>query len=141
MNITPKQMDKMALLKIDLERAEEANPTRQALMNLWDNQCRDLCTADPENEKYLINNIDSWTERWKARIDAGYPDSLEDGQILEKGINEAGALSSWIAAGTSYSNHGILTLPFYIFYSMFGFQRVRTPSTTLPYFLAKFSVI
>jgi pyruvate dehydrogenase E1 component len=47
-----------------------------------------------------------------------------DGQILEEGINEAGALSSWIAAGTSYSNHGISTLPFYIFYSMFGFQRV-----------------
>jgi pyruvate dehydrogenase E1 component len=48
----------------------------------------------------------------------------QDGQILEEGINEAGALSSWIAAGTSYSNHGIMTLPFYIFYSMFGFQRV-----------------
>jgi pyruvate dehydrogenase E1 component len=47
-----------------------------------------------------------------------------DGQILEEGINEAGALSSWIAAGTSYSNHSISTLPFYIFYSMFGFQRV-----------------
>jgi pyruvate dehydrogenase E1 component len=47
-----------------------------------------------------------------------------DGQILEEGINEAGALSSWIAAGTSYSAHGIATLPFYIFYSIFGFQRV-----------------
>lgn len=47
-----------------------------------------------------------------------------DGQILEEGINEAGALASWIAAGTSYSNYGISTLPFYIFYSMFGFQRV-----------------
>ena len=47
-----------------------------------------------------------------------------DGQILEEGINEAGALSSWIAAGTSYSNHGYPMIPFYIFYSMFGFQRV-----------------
>ena len=47
-----------------------------------------------------------------------------DGQILEEGINEAGALASWTAAGTSYSNHGISTLPFYIFYSIFGFQRV-----------------
>jgi pyruvate dehydrogenase E1 component len=47
-----------------------------------------------------------------------------DGQILEEGINESGALSSWIAAGTSYSNHGIATLPFYIFHSIFGFQRV-----------------
>jgi len=47
-----------------------------------------------------------------------------DGQILEEGINEAGALSSWIAAATSYSVHGLTMLPFYIFYSMFGFQRV-----------------
>ncbi len=46
------------------------------------------------------------------------------GQILEEGINEAGAISSWIAAGTAYSNHGIPMIPFYIFYSMFGFQRV-----------------
>ena len=46
------------------------------------------------------------------------------GQILEEGINEAGALCSWIAAGTAYSNHGLNTIPFYIFYSMFGFQRV-----------------
>ncbi|MCI0653149.1 MAG: pyruvate dehydrogenase (acetyl-transferring), homodimeric type, partial [Methylococcaceae bacterium] len=46
------------------------------------------------------------------------------GQILEEGITEAGALSSWMAAGTSYSNHGAQMIPFYIFYSMFGFQRV-----------------
>jgi pyruvate dehydrogenase E1 component len=46
------------------------------------------------------------------------------GQILQEGITEAGAISSWIAAGTSYSTHGVQTLPFYIFYSMFGFQRV-----------------
>jgi pyruvate dehydrogenase E1 component len=46
------------------------------------------------------------------------------GQILEEGISEAGAISSWIAAGTSYSNHGIQMIPFYIYYSMFGFQRV-----------------
>ena len=48
----------------------------------------------------------------------------KDGQLLEEGINEAGALSSWVAAATSYSNHNFPTLPFYIFYSMFGFQRV-----------------
>jgi len=48
----------------------------------------------------------------------------QDGQILEEGINEAGALSSWVAAATSYSVHGIAMLPFYIYYSMFGFQRV-----------------
>jgi pyruvate dehydrogenase E1 component len=46
------------------------------------------------------------------------------GQILEEGISEVGALSSWIAAATSYAHHGVPMLPFYIFYSMFGFQRV-----------------
>jgi pyruvate dehydrogenase E1 component len=46
------------------------------------------------------------------------------GQILQEGINEPGAFSSWIAAATSYSNHGISMVPFYIYYSMFGFQRV-----------------
>jgi pyruvate dehydrogenase E1 component len=46
------------------------------------------------------------------------------GQILQEGINEAGAMSSWIAAGTAYSNHGVNMVPFYIYYSMFGFQRI-----------------
>jgi pyruvate dehydrogenase E1 component len=46
------------------------------------------------------------------------------GQMIEEGINEAGSLCSWMAAGTAYSNHGINMVPFYIFYSMFGFQRV-----------------
>src|ERR1700730_14982545 len=46
------------------------------------------------------------------------------GQILQEGINEAGAMCSFIAAGTSYSAHGVQTLPFFIFYSMFGFQRI-----------------
>ena len=46
------------------------------------------------------------------------------GQILEEGINEAGSLCSWMAAGTAYSNHGVNMVPFYVFYSMFGFQRV-----------------
>jgi len=46
------------------------------------------------------------------------------GQILEEGINEAGAMSSWIAAGSAYSAHGVSMIPFYIFYSMFGFQRI-----------------
>jgi len=48
----------------------------------------------------------------------------QEGQILQEGINEAGAMSSWIAAGTAYANHGFQLIPFYIFYSMFGFQRV-----------------
>ena len=53
-----------------------------------------------------------------------YYREARDGQILEEGINEAGATSSWIAAGTAYTNHGVQMIPFYIFYSMFGFQRV-----------------
>ncbi len=48
----------------------------------------------------------------------------KQGQVLEEGINEAGAMSSWIAAATSYSTHNLPMLPFYIFYSMFGFQRI-----------------
>ncbi|MGE3849322.1 MAG: pyruvate dehydrogenase (acetyl-transferring), homodimeric type [Gammaproteobacteria bacterium] len=46
------------------------------------------------------------------------------GQILEEGITEPGAMSSWIAAATAYSNHGLTMIPFYIYYSMFGFQRI-----------------
>ncbi len=52
-----------------------------------------------------------------------YREALE-GQILEEGISEAGAIASWTAAATSYSVHGLAMLPFYIYYSMFGFQRV-----------------
>ncbi|MFO1418524.1 MAG: pyruvate dehydrogenase (acetyl-transferring), homodimeric type [Methylotetracoccus sp.] len=48
----------------------------------------------------------------------------KSGQILEEGINEAGAVCSWIAAGTAYANHGVQMIPFYIYYSMFGYQRV-----------------
>jgi pyruvate dehydrogenase E1 component len=48
----------------------------------------------------------------------------KQGQILQEGITEAGSISSWIAAGTAYSNHGVNMVPFFIFYSMFGFQRV-----------------
>lgn len=48
----------------------------------------------------------------------------KNGQILEEGINEAGAFCSWMAAGTSYSNHKLAMIPFYIYYSMFGFQRI-----------------
>ncbi|MEO7725626.1 MAG: pyruvate dehydrogenase (acetyl-transferring), homodimeric type [Burkholderiales bacterium] len=48
----------------------------------------------------------------------------QKGQVLQEGINEPGAMSSWIAAATAYSTHGISMIPFYIFYSMFGFQRI-----------------
>ena len=50
-----------------------------------------------------------------------------DGQILEEGITEAGSMSSFIAAGTAYATHGVNTIPFFIYYSMFGFQRDRRP--------------
>jgi pyruvate dehydrogenase E1 component len=53
-----------------------------------------------------------------------YYKEASDGQILEEGINEAGSMSSFIAAGTAYATHGINMIPFFIFYSMFGFQRV-----------------
>jgi pyruvate dehydrogenase E1 component len=53
-----------------------------------------------------------------------YYKEAKEGQILEEGISEAGAVSSWIAAATSYSAHGVPMLPFYIFYSCFGFQRI-----------------
>ena len=53
-----------------------------------------------------------------------YYQEAKDGQILEEGINESGALSSFVAAGTAYASHGVNTIPFYIYYSMFGFQRV-----------------
>lgn len=48
----------------------------------------------------------------------------QDGQVMEEGINEGGAFAAWLAAATSYSNNGVTLIPFYIYYSMFGFQRV-----------------
>ncbi|MBM3340684.1 MAG: pyruvate dehydrogenase (acetyl-transferring), homodimeric type [Betaproteobacteria bacterium] len=53
-----------------------------------------------------------------------YYKEAKNGQILEEGITEAGAISSWIAAACAYSAHGVTMLPFYIFYSIFGFQRI-----------------
>ncbi|WP_407674021.1 pyruvate dehydrogenase (acetyl-transferring), homodimeric type [Paludibaculum fermentans] len=53
-----------------------------------------------------------------------YYKEATDGQVLEEGINEAGSLASFTAAGTAYANYGIPMIPFYIYYSMFGFQRV-----------------
>jgi pyruvate dehydrogenase E1 component len=53
-----------------------------------------------------------------------YYNETKDGQILEEGITEAGAMSSWVAAGTAYATHGQPMIPFFIYYSMFGFQRI-----------------
>ncbi|NUU02714.1 pyruvate dehydrogenase (acetyl-transferring), homodimeric type [Herbaspirillum robiniae] len=71
--------------------------------------------------------IHSYVGQLYTPQDAGqlsYYKEAKDGQILQEGINESGAISSWIAAGTAYANHGLPTIPFYIFYSMFGLQRV-----------------
>ncbi|HAB18556.1 MAG TPA: pyruvate dehydrogenase (acetyl-transferring), homodimeric type [Verrucomicrobiota bacterium] len=58
------------------------------------------------------------------RSNATYYRESKTGQLLEEGINEAGSMASFVAAGTAYSNFGVPTIPFYIYYSMFGFQRV-----------------
>ena len=58
------------------------------------------------------------------RTSSLYYHEAKDGQILEEGINEAGSMSSFIAAGTAYASHGVHMVPFFIYYSMFGFQRV-----------------
>ncbi|EBA08346.1 pyruvate dehydrogenase (acetyl-transferring), homodimeric type [Sagittula stellata] len=58
------------------------------------------------------------------REQMSYYKESESGQVLQEGINEAGAMADWIAAATSYSNHGVPMIPFYIYYSMFGFQRI-----------------
>ncbi len=68
----------------------------------------------PEGQRYEPEDAASLMSYREAR----------DGQILEEGISEAGALASWTAAATSHSTHGLTMLPFYIYYSMFGFQRV-----------------
>ncbi len=56
-----------------------------------------------------------------------YYNEKKTGAILEEGLSEAGSMASFIAAGTAYSNNGVQTIPFYTFYSMFGFQRVGRP--------------
>ena len=71
--------------------------------------------------------IHSYVGQLYTPQDAGqlsYYKEAKDGQILQEGINESGAIASWMAAGTAYSNHGVAAIPFYIFYSMFGLQRV-----------------
>ena len=68
----------------------------------------------PEGQLYIPEDADQ----------LAYYREEKTGQILQEGITEAGSMSSWIAAGTSYANHGIHMIPFFIFYSMFGFQRI-----------------
>ena len=76
------------------------------------------CSARSASTRISASSIRRRTPASSATKEA------KDGQILQEGINESGAIASWIAAGTAYSNHGLPTIPFYIFYSMFGLQRV-----------------
>jgi pyruvate dehydrogenase E1 component len=79
---------------------------------------------DPFFKKFGIYScVGQLYEPVDAKFQASYHEA-KDGQILEEGITEAGSMSSFIAAGTAYATHGLPMIPFYIYYSMFGFQRV-----------------
>ena len=71
----------------------------------------------------IYSNVGQLYEPVDAKTLLAYREA-KNGQVLEEGITEAGAMSSFIAAGTAYATHGIPTIPFFIYYSMFGFQRV-----------------
>src|SRR5207247_5335636 len=75
---------------------------------------REIGIYSPEGELY--EPVD--------RASSLYYREAKDGQILGEGINEAGSMSSFIAAGTAYATHGVNTIPFFIYYSMFRFQRI-----------------
>ena len=75
---------------------------------------RSIGIYNPEGQKYTPEDREQMSY---------YRESI-DGQVLQEGINEAGAMADWIAAATSYSNHGVPMVPFFIYYSMFGFQRI-----------------
>jgi pyruvate dehydrogenase E1 component len=72
----------------------------------------------------IYSNVGQLYEPVDAQFQAAAYREAQSGQILEEGITEAGSMSSFIAAGTAYATHGVPTVPFYIYYSMFGFQRV-----------------
>jgi pyruvate dehydrogenase E1 component len=79
---------------------------------------------DPLFKPYgIYSSVGQLYEPVDAKFIASYREA-KDGQILEEGITEAGAMSSFIAAGTSYATHGVPMVPFFIYYSMFGFQRI-----------------
>ncbi|MHA6266985.1 pyruvate dehydrogenase (acetyl-transferring), homodimeric type [Aliiroseovarius sp. CAU 1755] len=75
---------------------------------------RSVGIYNPEGQNYTPEDADQMMY---------YKESI-NGQVLQEGINEAGAMADWIAAATSYSNHGVPMIPFFIYYSMFGFQRI-----------------
>ena len=75
---------------------------------------RSVGIYNPMGQKYTPEDRDQMS----------YYKESENGQVLQEGINEAGAMADWIAAATAYSNHGVGMIPFFIYYSMFGFQRI-----------------
>ncbi|MGP6087788.1 pyruvate dehydrogenase (acetyl-transferring), homodimeric type [Antarctobacter jejuensis] len=75
---------------------------------------RSVGIYNPKGQQYTPQDRDQMS----------YYKESESGQVLQEGINEAGAMADWIAAATAYSNHGVPMIPFYIYYSMFGFQRI-----------------
>ena len=80
---------------------------------------------DPFFAKYKIySNVGQLYEPVDAEFQQAAYREAKNGQLLEEGITEAGSMSSFIAAGTAYATHGVPTIPFYIYYSMFGFQRI-----------------
>ncbi len=80
---------------------------------------------DPFFSKYKIySNVGQLYEPVDAEFQQAAYREAQNGQLLEEGITEAGSMCSFIAAGTAYATHGVPTIPFYIYYSMFGFQRI-----------------
>jgi pyruvate dehydrogenase E1 component len=75
---------------------------------------RSVGIYNPEGQNYTPEAADQMM----------YYKESTNGQVLQEGINEAGAMADWIAAATAYSNHGVPMIPFFIYYSMFGFQRI-----------------
>ena len=83
---------------------------------------RQIGIYNPEGQKYTPVDKDQ----------VMYYREAKDGQVLQEGINEAGGMSSWIAAATSYSTNNRIMVPFFVYYSMFGFQRIGDLAWALP---------
>jgi pyruvate dehydrogenase E1 component len=96
---------------------------RQRLVPIVADEARTFGMANLFKQVGIYSSVGQRYEPEDIGSVLSYREAL-DGQILEEGISEAGAIASWTAAATSYSVHGLAMLPFYIYYSMFGFQRV-----------------
>lgn len=77
----------------------------------------------------LFRQVGIWNQEGQKYVPQDHDQLMfykesQTGQVLQEGINEAGAMCDWIAAATSYSTHGVAMIPFYIYYSMFGIQRI-----------------